>query len=1017
MHSTFTGKFCWKSLRYFCGLSLWLCLGAAAPAQQLAFPGAEGFGAFALGGRSGTVYHVTNLANSGSGSFRDAVSAANRTIVFDVSGTINLLSALTISKSNLTIAGQTAPGDGITLMGNLTSVQSTRNVVVRFIHCRPGDINCTNFQDDAFHFDTANNSIADHVTASWSIDEALSTTWSTNISVQWCMISEPLNNSCHYIDGAGTLCCMTHGYASLIRYGTGGISYHHNLFAHTFSRNPRPGDNIHLDFVNNIIFDFQDHVGYNANDSTDNPGGYTNYLNLVNNFAISGPSTVSAAKRRVLFANSAGLNCQVYESGNLMDTNSADVPFTGVRLGWAAITGNPGSNANRFAFPQVNTDSPTGAYVRVLSSVGASAIRDAVDLRIVSDVLVKTGGLINSQNEVGGWPTLTSLPASTDTDQDGMPDYWEMALGLNPYDPTDRNGLTPDGYTRLEQYLNWLAAPHARVQTNGVAYVELQQYAAALVNPTYTVSGGSNGVVTLLVDGHNAQFVPTSGFSGLGSFQFISSNAFGSLTGTVTVVVTPMTVTPNLVWRGDGTNNWNVTTTANWLNGTNIVKFYAGDNVTFNDVGTNNPAINLVGTLLASSVTVTAAQNYTFGGTGSLGGMMSLLKAGPGQLTLATGNTYSGGTTVSNGTLLVNNSTGSGTGSGAVTVLSGGILGGTGTIGGPVSVNGTLAPGNSAGTLTVSNDLVLNSGALLQYQLGTNSDLTAVSGNLTLDGTLNVTDAGGFTNTTYPLFTYSGTLTTNGSPTILTIGSTPDTNKTYTIDISTAGQVNLVVGIIASFTASPLSGATPLTVSFTDTSSGSPAYWFWTFGDGGTSTSESPSYTYLTPGMWTASLIASNAGGASSPFTQTINVYDPFAWWQLHYFGSTNNNSNTAPNGDYTGTGMSNTNKFMAGFNPTNSAAFLHIISAAKSGANIVVTYLGANGDTNYAPGILSRTNALDFTTGDARGNYTNGAWQDTFQTNILSGGTGLGTVTNMTDAGGATNIPSRYYRVRVLSP
>jgi PKD repeat protein len=514
---------------------------ATAQAQQPAFPGAEGFGAFASGGRSGVVLHVTNLNNSGPGSLRDAVlSNVTRTVVFDVSGTINLLSALTITRSNLTIAGQTAPGDGIALKGNLTSVQfPARNVIVRYIRCRPGDINCTNFQEDAFHFDTVYNSIVDHVSASWSVDEALSTSTSTNISVQWCMISEPLNNSCHFIDGQGTNCCMTHGYASLIRYGKGGISYHHNLYAHTFSRNPRPGDSIHLDFVNNIIFDFQDHVGYNANDSADNPGGYTNFLNLVNNFAISGLSTVSSSKRRVLFANSAGLNCQVYESGNLMDTNTANLPLTGVALGWAAITGSPGSNATQFTSPpapQVNKDSPNGAYVRVLSSVGASAARDAVDSRIVSDVLLKTGGLINSQNEVGGWPTLNSLPAPLDTDQDGMPDFWEQAMGSSTNNAADRNDLMPDGYTRLEWYLNWLAGPHA-VATNSFVDVELQQFTAGLQSATYGVSSPSNGTVTLLGDGHTARFAPTNSFTGLASFQFTADGFPASLTGTVSVLV------------------------------------------------------------------------------------------------------------------------------------------------------------------------------------------------------------------------------------------------------------------------------------------------------------------------------------------------------------------------------------------------------------------------------------------------------------------------------------------------
>jgi len=153
------------------------------------------------------------------------------------------------------------------------------------------------------------------------------------------------------------------------------------------------------------------------------------------------------------------------------------------------------------------------------------------------------------------------------------------------------------------------------------------------------------------------------------------------------------------------------------------------------DVGQNSPPVNLVGTLLPSSVSVTGSQSYTFGGSGSLGGMMSLVKSGSGQLAVTTSNTYSGGTIVSNGMLLINGSLGTG----AVTVAGGGVLGGTGIIGGPVTVNGTLAPGNSPGTLTINNDLTVGGGAALQYDLGTNSDLTAVSGNLTLGGTLNLT--------------------------------------------------------------------------------------------------------------------------------------------------------------------------------------------------------------------------------------------------------------------------------------
>jgi arabinogalactan endo-1,4-beta-galactosidase len=280
-------------------------------------------------------------------------------------------------------------------------------------------------------------------------------------------------------------------------------------------------------------------------------------------------------------------------------------------------------------------------------------------------------------------------------------------------------------------------------------------------------------------------------------------------------------------------------------------------------------------------------------------------------------------------------------------------------------------------------------------------------------------------------FSLSGGATTN-----VVVSFTPAAARGYSTNvvfISTSNSsTNLVSGTgvilpVASFAASPTNGPAPLSVNFTDTSSGSVTGWAWAFGDGNASTNQNPSDIYVTPGNYTVQEIVSGLGGVStSTVANLISVYSPFAWWQLGYFGSTNNYGDAAPTADYTGTGMSNTNKFLAGFNPTNPAAYLHVISVVQTnGTNILVTYLGASGNTNYVPGIQSRTNVLDFTTGDATGNYTNGGWQDTGQTNILGvgisaiggEGTGLGTVTNMTDVGGATNVPSRYYRVRVLLP
>ncbi len=221
----------------------------------------------------------------------------------------------------------------------------------------------------------------------------------------------------------------------------------------------------------------------------------------------------------------------------------------------------------------------------------------------------------------------------------------------------------------------------------------------------------------------------------------------------------------------------------------------------------------------------------------------------------------------------------------------------------------------------------------------------------------------------------------------------------------------------ASFTNNPASGAAPLTVNFYDTSTGSPTSWNWTFGDGvGTSTAQFPSYTYDYPGTYTVTQIVANTGGSSTD-TVAISVFDPFAWWQQAYSLS---GTLSTGNASYTGDGMSNTNKFMAGFSPTSPAAYLHVISVVEQlvsgNTNVVVTYLGANGDDTYQPGIASRTNVLDFTTGTANGSYTNGGWQDTGQTNILSGGNGSGTITSMTHSN-ITATPDLYYRVRVLLP
>ena len=535
-----------RELLSFGRTAFYICLVASVAAFNLqalpAFPGAEGFGSTTVGGRGGAVFHVTTTNDNGltslAGSLRQGVSVANRTIVFDVSGTINLTSDLKITKNNLPIAGQTAPGDGICIMGRSFMIENTRDVIVRYLRCRPGNIDCPSFQGDSFDFVNATNVIADHITATWSIDECLSPTWSTNVTLQWCLIAESLDNSCH-IKGI-------HGYGTLMRYGNGGVTLHHNLYADNDSRNPRPGDNMHLDFVNNVVYNWGIFCGYNAEDSVDNlaNGGlyFTNVLNYVSNYFVAGPDTGSS-HQSIAFASGVtnSLQCQIFQSGNRMDSNKNNL-FDGTDTGWSMF-GTPFTQlASRYAAPPVSTDHPQIALERVLAFAGASLTRDAADERIIRNTRNHTGTIIDfvnggnfsgdyvtntvaSTNFIGvnPWPVLNSAPTPLDTDLDGIPDYWEVAVGWSASVPNN-NHTNTDGYTDLEWYLNWLAAPHTLCYRNGFVDVNLRNVINVTNNFTFGVSGASNGVVSLLGDGFTARFIATSSTNGLAWFNFNATN-------------------------------------------------------------------------------------------------------------------------------------------------------------------------------------------------------------------------------------------------------------------------------------------------------------------------------------------------------------------------------------------------------------------------------------------------------------------------------------------------------------
>ncbi|HEX8398526.1 MAG TPA: pectinesterase family protein [Pyrinomonadaceae bacterium] len=517
------------------------------PNRPLAFPGAEGYGAFAQGGRGGDVYRVTNLNDTGAGSLREGIRTApttGRTIVFDVSGTIYLQSRLTITKPYITIAGQTAPGDGITVAGESTVITNTHNIIVRYMRFRPGDLRCANgFEGDSLWVDRSSDVIIDHVSTSWSVDESLSVTDSNRVTVQWSLITESLKLACH---DKGT-----HGYGSLLRYGNGSLTFHHNLYAHHLNRSPRIGDNLSVDFANNVAYDWTSNAGYSGEASEGTPN-----INYINNYFIAGPSTPSGNARNRAFSGGSA-NTLIYSAGNLIDSN-INGTRDGANTGWAMIMGAYTRQTTPFDFPAVSLDDAQTAYNRVLEKAGSSIVRDSVDSRVLNQVATDTGTQINSQNEVGGFPTLNSLPAQLDSDADGMPNSWEISRNLNPFDSADGRIIAANGYSNLENYLNSVTASPVNVApvANADSAVTDEDNAVtidAIANDTdengdiLTLSAVGNALQgTIEIVGNRAVYTPSSNFNGTDSFTYIVSDGVTSATGTITVTVNPVNDAPVL---------------------------------------------------------------------------------------------------------------------------------------------------------------------------------------------------------------------------------------------------------------------------------------------------------------------------------------------------------------------------------------------------------------------------------------------------------------------------------------
>lgn len=624
-------------------------------AQLVAFPGAQGFGKFARGARassSPTVYHVTNLNDAGAGSFRDAVSASNRIVVFDVAGVIKITGRIVVS-SNIYIAGQTAPGEGITVYGNGFSYSGADNVICRYLRMRMGNIGESG--KDACGIANGSNMIFDHVSVSWGRDETFSISGNecVNITIQNSIIAQGL---------------LSHSAGGLIQTD-GGVTLYRNAYIDNDTRNNKiKGVN---QYVNNMVYNWASGAYLMGGDSEG-----TSYANCVSNYFVNGPMKSTSA------LGGANANFNVYAADNWWDKNR-DGQLNGYLVPEYEYSGGPTFQAAPYAYPVVPTWPAQSLADSLLPMVGASLpYRDLLDCYVVDQFksFGKKGVIITNETENPiGTPSTWNMWSGTkriDTDNDGMPDAWESANGLNPNVASDAVAFAANGYLNIENYINGITAGYSQeflraplcLTTDSTTQnsVAVSWFDFTDKEKGYSVERKVNGVYTEIkrteMNGH--QFVLSGllpekrdtfrvrAFNDSGYSTY--SNELITKTKPIPVAVLDLnTFKPDLTWMGANNMNWDKVSN-NWDDDGLETNFRDSSNVLFGTEGVKTVTVTEPVAIRAMVVNPDSASTYTFTGTGAIAGQGSVNKTGKGGLSLQTLNTYTGATVLYSGRLDVN---------------------------------------------------------------------------------------------------------------------------------------------------------------------------------------------------------------------------------------------------------------------------------------------------------------------------------------------------------------------------